>query len=188
MPEKLRILAQDSGRLSFRAATRWIAGAIAALGSVSVVGALSSMPSRPDEQHKVVEALNIRPPPAAVDTNLPFVRAEVVKPGDSLRSLTHRRGVQNPANLEEVLGSIKTHPGVGPLRSGLPATAVMASSGELLTLALPIGNGMERLRVERRGEDYVLSREGLVAPTGLEMRGGIVSSSLFAATGCGGRA
>jgi murein DD-endopeptidase MepM/ murein hydrolase activator NlpD len=183
VPEKQRILAQVSGTLSLRSVPRWLAAAIAAFGSVSVVGALSNMPSGAlDEQRKIVEALSVQVQATAPDDNLPFVREELVRPGDSLRSLMQRLGLGNQATIEELLSSVKVRFPVAQLKTGRPAGAVITPSGDLLSLTLPIGAGAERLRIERKGEGYSVSKEGIAAATAVEMRSGVISSSLFAAT------
>lgn len=58
MPEKQWILAQDANRFPLRSTLRWGAGLLTAMGSISVVGALSTMPDlAPADRRQVVEAL-----------------------------------------------------------------------------------------------------------------------------------
>jgi murein DD-endopeptidase MepM/ murein hydrolase activator NlpD len=183
VPEKHRILAQLSHPLALHAAPRWIVAFVAALGSVSVIGALSSATNgSPDEQRKVIEALAIKAEAAASDEGLPFVREEVVRPGDSLRSLTQRMGLDDHIALEELLGSTKAREGLSQLKTGRPASAMATPSGQLLSLTLPIGQGGERLRIERTGASFAVFEESRSDPTAIEMRSGVIASSLFAAT------
>lgn len=183
MPEKHWILAQDANPLTLWSTLRWGAGLLAAMGSVSVVGALSTMPDlAPADRRQVVEAFSVRPQGALPADNLPFVREEQVRAGDSLRSLVHRLGAGREATREDLLAEVRARGGGSQLRVGEPSNAVISPSGDLLSLTLPVGSGAERLRVERSASGFHVFKEAQGLPNGLEMRSGVISASLFAST------
>lgn len=88
-------------------------------------------------------SLNVRPQGALPAGNLPFVREEQVRAGDSLRSLVQRLGAGSEATREDLLTEIRTRNGGSQLRVGEPANVVIGPSGDLLSLTLPIGPGAE---------------------------------------------
>ncbi|MBL8447903.1 MAG: M23 family metallopeptidase [Zoogloeaceae bacterium] len=183
VPEKHRILAQVRRPLAARA----VLAAVATVGSVSVIGALSSAPDPgPLKPYQVVEALNPDPKVAGWGAELPFVREEVVKAGDSLRSLAGRLGIDDDPALEALMALPEVRRGLGGLRAGQSANAVVDAKGRLQTLGLPLGPNGERLRIGRAGDAFTVVRAEAPPPTGLDMRTGTISSSLYAATDAAG--
>lgn len=183
MPAKQRILAQLTRPLIFRTSRYGIAAAIAALGSMSVIGALSSTPDSLNEaQWLVVSDLAINAQATAPADDLPFVREEPVKPGDTLRSLTQRLQIDDPSAINQLAESEVARDAMTQLSIGRPAVAMVTASGKLVRLTLPIGRSDERLRVERANDSLSIVRDAGPDVTQIEMREGVIASSLFAAT------
>lgn len=183
MPEKHRILAQVRRPLAARA----FLAVGATVASVSVIGALSSAPDPgPLKPYRVVEPLTLDAKVASSGGELPFIREELVKSGDSLRALAGRLGIDDDAALDTLMAQTEVRRGLGSLRAGLAASAVVDTTGRLQNLALPLGTNGERLNIRRNGDEFLVARVGAPAPTGLDMRSGTISSSLYAATDAAG--
>lgn len=184
MPAKFRILAQVSRPLALRPSPRWIAAAVAALGSVSVIGALTNPPPADVAPlQTVVESLSLAAGPATTDDATPFVRQESVRAGDSLRSLAQRLGVADSAAIDDLLSSPDVRSGLAQLRPGRPATAMVTPSGRLVVLSLPIGQAGGHLKIERTPADgFSITRGASASPSTVEVRSGVITSSLYAAT------
>lgn len=184
MPANSRILAQVSRPPLLRPSPRWIAAAIAAVGSVSVIGALTNPP--PTDMlplQTVVESLSLAAEPATTGDTMPFVRQEPVRAGDSLRSLTQRLGVTDFPAIDDLLSSPDLRSGLVQIRAGRPATAMVTPSGNLVALSLPIGQAGGRLKIERKPTGgFSITREASASPSFVEVRSGVITSSLYAAT------
>lgn len=156
---------------------------MAALGSVSVIGALTNPPVDPlAVQQTVVKPLLLPADPAPSDDTLPYVREEPVRAGDSLRSLAQRLGISDPSALDELLASADVRAGTAQLRSGRPARAMLSSGGKLISLTLPVGQNGERLRIEKGSSGMVIQKDSGTGLKSVETRSGVITSSLYAAT------
>lgn len=179
MQQKHRILAQLPQGFALRAT---VAG-IAALGSVSVIGALNAASgAHPPLRQDIIETLRIKPQVTQDDIEHPFIREEFVKAGDSLRSLLSRLGIDDPDATDAMLADPTARNAAGQLRAGRPATASVSAAGKLLHLTLPTGSSGEQVRITRTGDAFSVTQENVPAPSGVDMRGGVITSSLFAAT------
>ncbi|MBX3680277.1 MAG: M23 family metallopeptidase [Rhodocyclaceae bacterium] len=160
-------------------------GPIAATLSLGVMTALATAPG----QHlgdisvrEVVENL-------AVNTNAPlpldddaFVRLVRIRSGDSISSLLERLGASDDEIRKTITGSEEGQAAVRGMRAGEPVTATVTSSGRILSLDILMNAGAERYSVIRDGNLVRESVQQRSTDTAIQVRGGTIQSSLFAAT------
>lgn len=182
---KNRILAELPPQLLNRPRL-WLFSAVAIVLLTGVVAATAVVPFSPPPvaTRPVVEVL---PPPvvsASADNGLPFVREIRIQPGETMHALARRLEIDDAEALAFIGSTQETRQALRQLRAGRSITAVVHADGRLLSISLPV-SATERLVIARaRGEtDFSISRsEVSAADTVVEMRSGVIRSSLFAAT------
>lgn len=158
----------------------------------SVLGGVAAMavvaPEDLVEMQIVMESLAVAPQELPAP-DLPFVYDDSIGPSDTLQSVFHRLGIADPEALAFIQSTREVARAVRQLRSGSSLTAIVAPSGQLLSLRLPLASGEGYLDVGRSapGQPLQVSRtpDAAVA-AGIEMRHGVIKHSLFAATEAAG--
>jgi murein DD-endopeptidase MepM/ murein hydrolase activator NlpD len=191
--ERSRILAHRAfarGRGALRCAARGLAPGQAlalvflALAGVAAFGltpdtTLDTVVTRP-----VVRALTLPPLVDAVGTAAPYWREERVLRGDTIGSLLARASVDDPA----ALTYLTTDPSARPLyqlRPGRPIHIATDASGRLAGLRFLAGDG-DVLAIARTANGLVASRSAPPPDTRVDVRAGVVESSLFGAADAAG--
>ncbi|MFT4173729.1 MAG: peptidoglycan DD-metalloendopeptidase family protein [Rhodocyclaceae bacterium] len=112
----------------------------------------------------------------------PFVHEWVVRTGDTLPSVLGQLGVQDA----ELTRFITSDPAARPVVQLLkPGTLVMASTsrqGQLFTLSIPKPGGETAVLVTRESGKLAVKEQAILAEKRIHMAGGVIRSSLFAAT------
>ncbi|MCV2218576.1 peptidoglycan DD-metalloendopeptidase family protein [Thauera sp. Sel9] len=187
---KTRILAELPAQLLTRPRP-WLLAGIVGVSMMGVVAATAVAPGNDTAGIVVRPVIETLPAPrVAIDTetDLPFVHSERIQPGDSLPSLFHRLNIEDSEALSFLSTSDEGKQAVRQLRAGRSVTAMVHADGRLASFSLPVGNGEQRLVVERKDDGTLQLRESEVAAqsTLVEMRSGTIRSSLYGATDAAG--
>ncbi|MBN8441571.1 MAG: peptidoglycan DD-metalloendopeptidase family protein [Thauera sp.] len=182
---KTRILAELPDQL-FTRPRRWVVAGVAGLSMMGVVAAIAVAPQGPAQiaTRPVVEVLS---PPESETTalgDLPFVQEVRLQSGDTAQTLFRRLRIQDAEALAFLTQSESGRQALRQLRAGRSVTAVIHADGRLASLTLPVGADGERTVIERAADGGLKLRDaqdGALA-TLVEMRSGVIRSSLFAAT------
>lgn len=124
---------------------------------------------------------------AALEQSAPqyFMREEKVRSGDTLASLLDRLGV-NDAAAADFIKSDSTARSVLQLRPGKSVQAQTADDGSLQWLRTTVVKGRDNpvtnLVIARNGDSFKAVEETAAVEMRVEMRSGLINSSLFAAT------
>lgn len=124
---------------------------------------------------------------AALEQSAPqyFMREEKVRSGDTLASLLDRLGV-NDAAAADFIKSDSTARSVLQLRPGKSVQAQTADDGSLQWLRTTVVKGRDNpvtnLVIARNGDSFKAVEETAAVEMRVEMRSGLIHSSLFAAT------
>ncbi|ATE60767.1 M23 family metallopeptidase [Thauera sinica] len=182
---KTRILAELPAQLLSHPRA-WAVAAVAGISLSGVVAAIAVPQQGPSQivTRSVVERL---PPPVAAapaPNDLPFVSELRVQSGDTAQALFRRLRIDDPEALAFLTESGEGRQALRQLRAGRSVTAVVHGNGQLQSFALPAGQEGERVVVERGGDGRLKLRADREAATAtlVEMRSGVIRSSLFAAT------
>lgn len=182
---KTRILAELPDQL-FTRPRSWLVAGVAGISLLSVVAATAVAPQGPAQivTHPVVESLRAPVAETSELGDLPFVQEVRLQSGDTAQSIFRRLRIQDAEALEFLTQSEEGKQALRQLRAGRAVTAVIHSDGRLASLSLPISSNGDRTVIERGPDDRLAVRD---TPDGalstlVEMRSGIIRSSLFAAT------
>ncbi|WP_291066435.1 M23 family metallopeptidase [Hydrogenophaga sp.] len=159
---------------------------VTAFGIAPLVPTASNLPVT-----QVVESLSLGPlsiaPLSAPSVPLTLYRSENVRRDDSPQSLLQRLGVNDPAALRFLRSDASARLLFGN-RGSTAVTAQTNDRGELLRLTarwLPSDENLRsfnRLQIERQGQEWVARLESGELSTSTRLSGGLIRSSLFAAT------
>jgi murein DD-endopeptidase MepM/ murein hydrolase activator NlpD len=165
-----------------------IVGGFVSLSAIGVATAtVISSPEPPIGMQTIVEKLVVLP--EAISTpGLPYVYDEHVGPGDTLQSIFRRLDVSDPEALAFIQTNPKASRAVQQLRSGSSFTVVVSPSGYLLSMRLPITADGNSVEISRNPADqsFQISNTTVALENGTEMRSGVITHSLFAATEAAG--
>ncbi|MDP3842199.1 MAG: M23 family metallopeptidase [Oxalobacteraceae bacterium] len=124
---------------------------------------------------------------AALEQSAPqyFMREEKVRSGDTLATLLDRLGI-NDAAAADFIKSDSTARSVMQLRPGKSVQAQTADDGSLQWLRTTVVGGrdspVKNLVIARNGDNFKAVEETAAVEMRVEMRSGLIHSSLFAAT------
>lgn len=179
---KDRILSQKLFQSERKIRLRWLVG-ISTLPLFGVVAAFGIAPDT-EVQHiptrTVVESLALPSIQIAADQNQSFWREERIQRGDTAGALLNRLDV-NSEDIRSFLREAKNAQALRQLRPGRTIQALTTNNGELLSLRYQYG-GDSMLLVEKQGDQFKTSDQPLALERLVEMKSGLISSSLFAAT------
>ena len=180
---KDRILSQKLFQSERKIRLRWLVG-ISALPLFGVVAAFGIAPDTEVQQHittrTVVEALALPTMQAEAEKNESFWREERIQRGDTAGALLNRLDV-NSADVQSFLREAQHAQALRQLKPGKTIQALTTQDGELLSLRYHFG-GDNILLVEKQGDHFKTSEQALPLERQVEMKSGLITSSLFAAT------
>lgn len=173
-----------------RTSRKWLFIApIGTLLSLGVVTALATVPGQRLNDvpvHQVIESLSpnlIEPIPASDGA---YVRLVRIRSGDSIASILERLGATDDELRRFVISSEEGKAAIRGMRAGEPVTATVTSSGRVLSFDVLINSGAGRYSVIRDRDTIVESTDERNTETAVQVRGGTIQSSLFAATDAAG--
>lgn len=183
-----------SHRPLFRAPNknRLLTGTAIFLG-VCAFGAFGVVPLAPDAANLPVKTLSQELALPSLSEQLEqleqqeshYIREERIRSGDSLASLLHRLGVDDP-EATHFIKSDQTARTLLQLKNGKRVQAEINHEGQLLTLRATLGeandNTVTRLVIERSGEQLHAREVPEKLERRIEMHAATIKSSLFAAT------
>jgi murein DD-endopeptidase MepM/ murein hydrolase activator NlpD len=173
LPEKQLILTKKRLRWLILLSSIPLFGMVAAFG----IAPDTSFEDLPVEQ--VVLRLELPEIHAASDPDMTFWRQERIERGDTIATLLSRLGVHN----HEAASFLRDVRDVRPMHqliSGKTIHAQTTAAGELLLLRYFPG-GSEQLVMEKRGDAFRVSEQPAKLETHIQMKSGVINSSLFAA-------
>lgn len=179
---KAGILSQKLFQSERKFPLRWLV-ALSALPLFGVVAAFGIAPDTDVKHiplHTVVEALALPSTSTQVSSNQPFWREERIQRGDTVADLLSRLDV-NSENIQAFLAEAKHAQGLTQLKPGKTIQAQTTETGELLSFRYHYA-GETVLLVEKKGDHFTTSEQGLPLERQLVMKSGQIRSSLFAAT------
>ncbi|MCL2876599.1 MAG: M23 family metallopeptidase [Betaproteobacteria bacterium] len=172
----------------FRNKRGWIASGFVGISALGVAAATAVVtPEEPVGMQTIVEKLAVLPEIIS-SPGLPYVYDDRVGPGDTVQSIFRRLGVSDPDALAFLQKDPEASRAVQQLRSGYSFTIVVDTSGHLLSMRLPTtasGNSVEISR-NANSQPFQVSNTLVALESGTEMRRGIITNSLFAATEASG--
>ncbi|MDR2015490.1 MAG: M23 family metallopeptidase [Azoarcus sp.] len=160
-----------------------IVGGFVSLSAIGVATAtVVVMPEEPLGMQTIVEKLVALPEEISTPV-LPYVYDEHVESGDTLQSIFRRLGIFDQEALAFILNNPKATQAVQQLRVGSSFTAIVSSSGQLLSMRLPITADSNSIEISRSagGQPFRVSDTAVALENGTEMRSGVITDSLFAA-------
>jgi murein DD-endopeptidase MepM/ murein hydrolase activator NlpD len=187
---KTRILAELPAQLLTRARP-WILGGVVSASLMGVVAATAVAPGDDLAGISVQAVIETLPAPKIAletETDLPFVHSERIQAGDTLQALFRRLSIADADALAFLSASDEGKQAVRQLRAGRTVMAMVQQDGRLRSFSLPLGNGERRVIVERDDSGTLKLRESesIAQSTLVEMRSGVIRSSLFGATDAAG--
>ncbi|MEO8600295.1 MAG: M23 family peptidase, partial [bacterium] len=171
-----------------------IISATALFLAVCAFGAIGVVPNAPDasdlpvsliEQH--ITLPNLAQQIASLEQSSPqyYMREEKVRSGDTLATLLNRLGI-NDAAAENFIKSDSTARSMLQLRPGKSVQAQTNDDGSLQWLRTTVVSGRDNpaknLLVARNRDGFKTVEETAALQMRVEMRSGLINSSLFAAT------
>lgn len=187
---KTRILAELPAQLLTRARP-WVLSSLVGTSLLGVVAATAVAPGEDIAAIPVQAVVETLPTPKiALETeaDLPFVHNERIQAGDTLQALFRRLNVNDAEALSFISASDEGKQALRQLRAGRSVMALIQQDGRLQSFSLPLGNGERRVIVERDDSGTLKLRESesVAQSTLVEMRSGVIRSSLFGATDAAG--
>lgn len=180
---KDRILSQKLFQSERKIRLRWLVG-ISALPLFGVVAAFGIAPDTEVQQavttRTVIEALALPTMQAEAGKSESFWREERIQRGDTAGALLNRLDV-NSADVQSFLREAQHAQALRQLKPGKTIQAQTTQDGELLSLRYHFG-GDSILLVEKQGDHFTTSEQALPLERKIEMKSGLITSSLFAAT------
>lgn len=181
---KSRILAQKSSRLT-KKKLRWliVLSTIPLFGFVTAFGIAPQSPSYqqiPIEE--VVRDLYLPDvmPDVHVETDQPFWQQESIRRGDTVSAILDRLNV-NPQDKVEFMRAARDSRAMRQLVPGKTIQAQTTASGELFMLRYFFGKE-ELFLMEKTDQVFKMSEQKIELESQIQMKSGVVNSSLFAAT------
>ena len=162
-------------------------GAITVFGMVaaSAVAPLGEPPA--DSIQTVLESLGSpEVKPLSPEATESFLREERIKRSDTIGSLFVRLGVSDPAALAFIQQDSAARGAARQLLPGKSIIAKTAANGELLALHFPSGSADAALVIERKEGGFVAIEKAIEFRPSLQIKSGVIASSLFAATDAAG--
>ena len=187
---KIRILAELPAQLLTHARP-WVLGGVVSASLMGVVAATAVAPTDDLAGIPVQAVVETLPAPKIAfetETDLPFVHSERIQAGDTLQALFRRLNVADAEAQAFLSASDEGKQAIRQLRAGRTVMAVVQQDGRLRSFSLPLGNGERRVIVERDDSGTLKLRESesVAQSTLIEMRSGVIRSSLFGATDAAG--
>lgn len=181
---KSRILAQKTHRMT-KKNLRWliVLSTIPLLGFVTAFGIAPSKNLYQDIPiEEVVRDLYLPEifPELESDADQPFWQQESIRRGDTASAILDRLDV-NPQDKVEFMRAARDSRAMRQLVPGKMIQAQTTASGELLTLRYFFGND-ELFLMEKTDDGFKLSEQKIELETQVQMKSGVVNSSLFGAT------
>ncbi|MCL2591123.1 MAG: peptidoglycan DD-metalloendopeptidase family protein [Betaproteobacteria bacterium] len=165
-----------------------IAGSLVGISVLGVAAATAVvMPEEPVGMQTIVEKLSVLPEVIS-SPGLPYVYDDYVGSGDTVQSIFRRLDISDPDALAFLQKNPEAVRAIQQLRSGNSFTIVVDPSGHLLSMRLPatsIGNSVEISR-NADNQPFRVSNTPITLESGTEMRRGVITNSLFAATEAAG--
>jgi murein DD-endopeptidase MepM/ murein hydrolase activator NlpD len=165
-----------------------IVGGFVSISAIGVAAAtVMGTPEEPVGMQTIVEKLVVLP--EAISTpGLPYVYDERIGSGDTLQSIFRRLEISDPEALAFIQTNPKASQAVQQLRSGSSFTVVVSPSGHLLSMRLPITSNGNSVEISRNTveQPFQVSSTAVALESGTEMRSGVITNSLFAATEAAG--
>ena len=169
-----------------------IISSIGLLFALTAFGAVAVAPLSPDasELPQTVVALELELPNLSEqiaqleDQTQQFMREEKVRLGDTVGTLLSRLGVNDNAAIA-FIKSNTTANALLKLKAGQVVQAKVATNGELLwlgTTASDSGEGVKNIIITREEHGFTAVDASTALERRVEMRSGVIRSSLFAAT------
>lgn len=162
--------------------------------AVCAFGAIGVVPNAPDASDLPISLIeqqialpNLSQQIAALEQATPqyFMREEEVRTGDTLAILLNRLGINDTA-AEDFIKSDNTARSVMQLRAGKSVQAQTNGDGSLQWLRTTVVSGrndpVKNIVIARHGDDFKAVEETAAIQMRVEMRSGLINSSLFAAT------
>ncbi|PTN11036.1 peptidoglycan DD-metalloendopeptidase family protein [Nitrosomonas aestuarii] len=185
---KSRILAQKSHRLT-KKTLRWliVLSTIPLFGFVTAFGIAPNTPSLQDVPiEEVVRDLylpEVLPDPESA-SDQSFWRQESIRRGDTISAILDRLDVNQQDKLD-FLRTARDSRAMRQLKPGKTVHAQTTADGSLLTLRYFFGNG-ELFLMEKTDQAFKMSEQQIELESQVQMKSGVVNSSLFAATDSAG--
>lgn len=187
--QKSRILAQSQPLIDRLSRHRKAAFGIAAFSTFSMVAAFAVAPDShriPAPMQTVVERLVMPAVSVLQESDIGFLREELVQRGDTLAELFARLGINDKEAFEFVRTDKTAQAIARQLRPGKTVSARTTGSGELLALHFPLNGKDALLTVERIGNTLAAKEDSSTLETRTEQRAGEISYTLFGATDAAG--
>lgn len=167
---------------------RW---SIATLGTISALGmvAATAVPTNsppPNGQQQVVETLEMQAQLPLPEGDEHFLREEKIARGDTFGSLLARLGIQDGEAQRFILSNPATQHLHRQLMAGRTVSARTTSSGELVSLFIPMTGSDTVSIIERTGGKLQLSEHTPHYETHQVLKSGEIRHSLFGATDAAG--
>lgn len=159
--------------------------AFGAIGVAPLAPDASDLPVKSIEQQIALPGLSQQI--AALEESAPqyFMREEKVRSGDTLATLLGRLGI-NDAAAAHFIKSDSTARSVMQLHAGKSVQAQTTDDGSLQWLRTTVVSGrdspVKSLVIARDGDNFKAAEETAAVEMRIEMRSGLINSSLFAAT------
>jgi len=161
-----------------------IAGGFVGISALGVAAATAVVaPETPVGMQTVVERLTVLPEVIS-SPGLPYVYDDRINSGDTVQSILRRLSISDPEAQEYLQNNTEVARAVQQLRSGHSFTVVVDPTGRLLSLRLPTTGNGNSIEVSRsaNNQPFQVSNTAVTLENGTEMRRGVITSSLFAAT------
>ncbi len=183
---KQRILAQKSSKLT-KKTIRWLVAlsSVPLFGMVTAFGIAPNSPSFEEVQvEKVV--LDLLIPEAISDTqsDQTFWHQENIRRGDTITAILNRLDI-NDQDSTDFLQAARGSRAMRQLKPGQTIYAQKTADGELLTLRYLFGNE-ELFLMEKTDDEFKMTEQSIELDTQIQMKSGVINSSLFAATDSAG--
>jgi len=177
-----KILAQKPFNLT-KKSVRWLVAlsSIPLFGFVTAFGIAPNVPSLDDIQvEDVVLDLSIPDVIQVAQENQIFWQQENIRRGDTIAAVLDRLDVSDQ-DLNDFLQAARDSRGVKNLKPGKTIYAQTSPDGELLGLRYFFGNE-EVFLMEKNDDEFKIIEQSLERDSRIQMKAGVISSSLFAAT------
>ena len=181
-----KILAQKSFNITHKS-IRWLVAlsSIPLFGFVTAFGIAPNVPSLEDIQVEDV-VLDLSIPDVIHDTqeNQIFWHQENIRRGDTIAAVLSRLDISDQDS-NDFLQAVRGSRAMKHLKPGKTIYAQTSSDGELLGLRYVFGNE-ELFLMEKNDDEFKIIEQSLELDNRIQMKAGVISSSLFAATDIAG--
>jgi murein DD-endopeptidase MepM/ murein hydrolase activator NlpD len=178
--QKIRVLSEKHLTLT-KSRLRWLIllSSIPLFGMVAAFGIAPSTSFEELPVEQVVLRLEVPEVSPAADPDMTFWRQERIERGDTLATLLSRLGV-NHQEAASFLRDVRDVKPMHQLISGKTVHVQTTAAGDLLVLRYFPG-GSEQLVMEKNGSSFRMSEQPAKLETHIQMKSGVIHSSLFAA-------